>query len=104
MENTSNKYQVLLYPKAYRDIDEIYQYILSEILEPEIAKKQAERIWNAISSLSLFPHSHQDRLVGRYANGTYKQLLVDNYIIIYKISDKDNKVYVITVQYAKRNL
>ena len=31
----------------------------------------------------LFPKSHQDRLVGRYAGKGYKQLIIDNYIAIF---------------------
>ena len=104
MENTLNKYKVLLYPKAYRDLEEIYSYIVNEILEPDIAKKQIERIWDALNSLSVFPHSHQDRLVGRFANKGYKQFVVDNFLIIYRIDEEIKEVYVVTIQYVKRNI
>ena len=104
MENTLNEYKVLLYPKAYRDIEDIYAYIANEILEPEIAKRQINRIWDALSSLSTFPYSHQDRLVGRYASKGYKQFIVDNYLVIYRINEDDKEVRVVTVQYGKRNI
>ena len=32
------KYEVMLYPKAYRDIDDIYAYIALEKQSPENAK------------------------------------------------------------------
>lgn len=57
------KYQVLLYPKAYRDIDDIYSYIALEKLFPENAKRQTDRIWKALKSLEECPESHQERLV-----------------------------------------
>ncbi|MBR6484378.1 MAG: type II toxin-antitoxin system RelE/ParE family toxin [Clostridiales bacterium] len=98
------KYEVLLYPKAYRDIEEIYSYLAIEKLEPGIAKGQTDRIWDAISSLGSYPESHQDRLTGRYAGKGYKQLIIDNYIAIYKIDKKTKKVFVVTVQYGGRNL
>ena len=104
MENTSNKYNVLLYPKAYRDLEGIYAYISKEILEPEIAKRQVDRIWDSLDSLSVFPYSHQNCLVGRYANRGYRQVLVDNYLVIYRINEEKKEVYVLTVQYAKRNI
>ena len=81
------KYKVILYPRAYRDIDEIYAYITLEKLSPENAKGQTDRIWNALKSLGSFPSSHQDRLEGRYAGQGYKQLLIDNYITIYSSAD-----------------
>ena len=98
------KFEVLLYPKAYRDIEEIYAYIALEKLSPENANGQTDRIWDAIFSLDEHPESHQDRLVGRYAGKGHKQLIIDNYIEIFKIDESKKKVYVITVQYQGRNL
>ena len=52
------KYKVMLYPKAFRDIDSIYAYIALEKLAPENAKSQTDRIWAAIESLDSFPSAH----------------------------------------------
>ena len=104
MTNTLNKYVVYLTKKAICDLDNIYHYIPSEILEPTIAIKQIDRIDEGISSLSMFPYSHQDRLVGKYANKGYKQFTVDNYIVIYRIVEEERKVIVVTIQYSKRNI
>ena len=46
-----DKYEVMLYPKAFRDIDDIYAYIAFEKLSPENAKGQTDRIWDAIRML-----------------------------------------------------
>ena len=104
MENITNEYEILVNPRAYRDIEDIYKYISSEILEPIVAKQQTDRIWDALSLLSTFPYSHQDRIVGRYAGKGYKQLLIDNYIVIYRITEDKKIVTVVTVQYAGRNI
>ena len=99
-----DKYEVMLYPKAFRDIDDIYAYIALEKLAPENAKGQTDRIWDAIRTLEQVPEAHQDRIVGRYAGKGYKQLLIDNYIAIFKIDKNAKKVYVVTVQYQGRNI
>ena len=98
-----DKYEVMLYPKAFRDIDDIYAYIALEKLSPENAKGQTDRIWDAIKTLEYMPESHQDRLVGRYVGKGYKQLVVDNYLAIFKIDKTSKKVFVLTVQYQGRN-
>ena len=98
-----DKYEVKLYPRAYRDIEEIYAYIALEKLAPENAKGQTDRIWDALKTLEKFPSSHQDRLEGRYAGKGYKQLLIDNYIAIFKINEPKKTVCVVTVQYHGRN-
>ena len=98
------KYKVLLYPKAFRDIDSIYAYIALEKLAPENAKSQTDRIWSAIEALDSFPSSHQDRQVGKYAGKGYKQLLIEHYVAIFKIDELSKTVYVVTVQYQGRNI
>ena len=97
-------YKVMLYPKAFRDIDNIYAYIALEKLAPENAKGQTDRIWAAIQSLASFPSAHQDRQVGKYAGRGYKQLLIDNYVAIFKIDEQHKIVYIVTVQYQGRNI
>ena len=99
-----DKCSVMLYPRAFRDIDDIYAYIALEKMSPENAKGQTDRIWDAVKSLEQLPESHQDRLVGRFAGKGYKQLIVDNYIIIFKIDKEQNRVYIVTVQYQGRNI
>ena len=99
-----DKYEVMLYPKAFRDIDDIYAYIALEKLSPENAKGQTDRIWDALRKLEQIPEANQDRLVGRYAGKGYKQLLIDNYIVVFKIDKDSKKVFVVTVQYQGRNI
>lgn len=99
-----DKYEVMLYPKALRDIDDIYAYIALEKLSPENAKGQTDRIWDALRTLEQIPEAHQDRLVGRYAGKGYKQLLIDNYVVVFKIDKDSKKVFVVTVQYQGRNI
>lgn len=99
-----DKYKVKLMKRAYRDIEDIYAYIAREKLSPENAEGQTGRIKKAIMGLDVFPQSHQDRLVGRYAGKGYKQLVVDNYIAIFRIDEKKKIVYVVTVQYQGRDL
>ena len=46
-----DKYKVMLYPKAYRDIEDIYEYITITKAAPQNAKGQTDRIWDAIKTL-----------------------------------------------------
>ena len=71
---------------------------------PENAKGQVVRIKKAILNLDTFPQSHQERNEGRYARKGYRQLIIDNYIVIFRIDEINKIVYVVTVQYQGRNL
>lgn len=97
-----DKYKVKVNPRAIRELDNIYEYIANEKLSPENAKGQTDRIKKAILNLDTFPQSHQERNEGRYAGKGYRQLLIDNYIALFRI-DEPNKT-VVTIQYQRRNL
>lgn len=103
-KNISNKYKVKVNPRAIRELDNIYKYISNEKLAPENAKGQVDRIKKAILNLDTFPQSHQERNEGKYAGKGYRQLLIDNYITIFRIDEPHKTVYVVTIQYQKRNL
>lgn len=99
-----DKYKVKITPRAIRELDNIYEYIANEKLAPENAKGQVDRIKKAVLSLDTFPQSHQERNEGRYAGKGYRQLLIDNYIVIFRIEETSKTVYLITIQYQGRNL
>ncbi|MBQ9387415.1 MAG: type II toxin-antitoxin system RelE/ParE family toxin [Lachnospiraceae bacterium] len=98
------KYRVVIFPAALRDIDNIYLYIALQKLAPENAKGQTDRIWDKLKTLESNPQKHQERLVGRFAGKGYRQLLIDNYVAIYRIDEKKRIVNVITVQYQGRDV
>ena len=80
-----DKYNVKLNKRAFRDIESIFEYIALEKLSPENAKRQTDRIWKALKTLEIFPQSHQERVVGRYAGKKYRQLIIDlAFLIIYE--------------------
>ena len=99
-----DKYKVKVNPRAIHELDHIYKYIANEKLAPENAKGQVDRIKKAVLSLNTFPQSHQERGEGRYTGKGYRQLLIDNYIVIFRIDEPRKTVYVVTIQYQGRNL
>ena len=66
---------------------ELFGYIAYEKQAPENVQEQIAKIKTAVLGLNKLPQSHQDRLVGRYAGKWYKQLLVDNYVAIFRIDE-----------------
>ena len=99
-----DKYKVKVNPRVIRELDHIYEYIANEKLSPENAKGQDARIKKAILSLDTFPQSNQERNEGRYAGTGYRQLIIDNYMAIFRIDEPRKIVYVVTIQYQRWNL
>ena len=98
------RYDVIVHERGNRDLEDIFKYIACEKLSPENALGQIKRIKDAVIGLQVFPESHQERLSGRYAGMGYRQVLIDNYIVVFRIDDGEKTVHVITIQYKGRNI
>lgn len=76
VKSTLDKYNVKLYPRAYRDLNDIYTYIVGNTLNTIIASNLINEIEIAIFSLENFPERGAIRQDGIYANKDYRQLFI----------------------------
>jgi plasmid stabilization system protein ParE len=96
-----DKYAVKLLPRAYRDLDGIYEYIAGTLMEPGIAARLLDSLEEAIFSLENMPQRGALRTTGAYANKGYRQLFVGNFTVLYRIEDVKKMILIVTVRYAK---
>ena len=94
---------MMLNARAYRDLDDIFAYIALEKQSPENAHGMTDKIKKRLSELDTFPEAHPERSVGRYAGKGYRQLVIDNYVAIYRVEKEEKKVFIVTIQYERRN-
>ena len=99
-----DNYAVKLTDRAMRDLDSIYAYIANSLLEPETADRLVGAIEDGILSLAQMPYRCPERTVGVYANQGYRQLLIRNYTVIYRIIESEKTVIVVTVCYSRREV
>lgn len=96
----AEQYTVKLMSRAVRDLDGIYSYIAGTLLEPGTAQKMVDELERGILSLAQFPNRCPLRRSGVYAHRGYRQLLVRNYAVIYRVDEAAKTVAVVTVRYA----
>lgn len=99
-----DKYEVKVLSKALRDLDGIYAYIARQLLEPEVAAKLLDELEEQILSLEYMPYRCPERRTGAYANKGYRQLLVKNYTVIYRVDEPTKEVLIVTVRYSRSNI
>lgn len=97
------KYDVKLTSRALQDLDSIYSHIAKALVEPDTAQKLLARLETSIFSLEQLPQRGALRKSGAYAGRGYRQLLVENYIAIYRVDEAHRQVILLTVQYSRRN-
>ena len=95
-----DKYTVKLMQKAYQDLDEIYIYIAAHIEVRETAENLIDELERAILSLDVLPYRGAERKVGVYANKGYRQAFVKNFVIVYRVVERDKEVLIVTVKYT----
>lgn len=96
-----DKYEVRLMNQALQDLDEIYGYIASSLQEPDVATELLDTLESEILSLEYLPYRCSERRTGSFANSGYRQLMVKNYIVIYRIDEAEKQVLIVTVRYAR---
>lgn len=98
-ENREMKsYEVMITDEALNDMDKIYDYIASELLSPENAAEQYDRIADALLTLSAFPERNRVLDSPRERECELRMLQVDNYCAFYCV--RQNRVFVTDVLYG----
>lgn len=97
-----NNYTVKLLSRALADLDKIYAYIASNLHELGTAENVLDLLEEEILSLESMPYRFPERRTGSYANRGYRQLMVKNYAVIYRVDEAQKQVIVVTVRYARR--
>jgi plasmid stabilization system protein ParE len=82
-------------------LDGIYAYIAQNLREPGSASDLLEEIEKQILSLEYLPLRCPERRIGVYAGKGYRQLLVQNYNVIYRVDEVKKVVLIVTVRYSK---
>ena len=96
------KYEIEITKEALRDMEEIYNYIAIELLSPDNAMYQYNRIADAILQLDIFPQKFRILESEPEKQKELRRMPIDNFSIFYVI--KNNKVIVTSVLYSASNI
>lgn len=95
------KYKLLYSPEALDDLDEIWDYILSELGNAIAAENTVARIMNDIELLCDFPESGTPlQAISRFPTA-YRSIVSGNYRVFYSI--KKETVYIVRILYGRRD-
>ncbi len=83
---------------------DIYEYIALELLAPETATGQTQRIIKMIRSLGEMPMRHQLYGEEPWHSRGIRFLPIDNYLIFYLPEEPENIVNIIRIMYGGRDV
>jgi len=96
-------YQLEFLPIARQDMIDIARYISHELLNPTAAEKLADEMVDAAESLTEFPHINAVHNSIKPLKKEYRKQIVKNYVMFYWIDEKERKVIIARVIYARRD-
>ena len=97
-------YEVTITEQANADLRKIYEYIAFELLSPDNAAGQLDRLEENIIGLEQFPEKYRAYDKEPWHSRGMRVMSVDNYLVCY-ILDKDaGLVTVIRVMYEGRDV
>lgn len=90
--------------KARQDLRDICEYIAYELLEPDIASGQINRIMKTIRSLAEMPMRHKLYEEEPWHSQGIRFMPVDNYLVFY-LPDQTKKITnIIRIMYGSRDV
>ncbi len=97
-------YKVIYSGSALNDIDKIYEYIAYELLVPETAKEQIDRIIKAIDALETFPYRYKIYDEEPWLSQGIRCFTIDNYMVFYYPLENDGIIRVLRIIYGGRDI
>lgn len=85
------KFKISILQVAREDIGEIFFYIAEN--NPESALAMTDKIINKIDTLAEFPLAGKIVPVNELAKKEYRMLIIDSYIVFYRVIDDEVVVY-----------
>lgn len=96
------KYKIEITGEALQDMEDIYNYIAIDLLSPESAMGQYNRIADEILTLDIFPERFKIMEAELEKRMELRRMIVDNYSIFYVI--RGDKVVVTDVLYTASDI
>ena len=97
-------YEVVITNQAESDLKGIYEYIAFELLSPENAARQFDRLEAAIIGLEELPDRFRLYIAEPWHSRGLRVMPVDNYLVLYIPNREKKSVTVIRVVYAGRDV
>ncbi len=96
-------HKIIYTEESEQDLVNVYSYIARDLLAPDSAINQVNRIIKAIKELDTLPFRHKLYKDEPWHSKGLRVLPVDKYLVFYSVIE-DNTVAIIRIMYAGRNI
>ena len=97
-------WKVVYSAQALNDLSAIYEYIAFELLVPDTAANQVQRIMKSIKTLDEMPMRHKIYEEEPWQSQKLRIFPVDNYLVLYLLKEELNTVNIVRIIYGGRDV
>lgn len=103
MQNEEKEYSLVMPPIAEQELEECFYYISYRLNAPKAAKDLSNKFRQGFNRICKFPESCKECVDDLFCYKNYRKLIIDNYIALYRINEKDKEIIIIHIFYAPSN-
>jgi len=97
-------YEIIITPAAANDLEEIFRYIATELLDPQTATNLCDKIELEILNLDTMSDRHPPYKKEPWLSRGLRFFPVGNFLVFYINRESDCTVHVLRVMYGGRNV
>ena len=90
--------------QALEDLKSIYEYIAYELLVPDAAAKQVNRIMQSVKELDEMPMRYKVFEEEPWKSKQLRSYPVNNFVVFYLPKEETNTVYIVRIIYGGRDI
>ena len=97
------KYNLEFTDDCKNEILEVYEYISTKFSVNRSSKKIMKKIKTSIMHLSEEPYLYMRIDTSNNSHNNFRRIVVNNYVILYLVSEANHTVYISHMYYGKRD-
>lgn len=97
-------WKIIYSDRARRDLRNIYEYIAYDLLVPETAAGQTQRIMKEIRSLDEMQMRYRLYEEEPWHSQGVRFFPVENFLVLYLPDESENTVHIVRIMYGGRNI
>ena len=96
-------YSLKITELANQELAEIVQYIAAELSNPDAASRLLDDVDRCYSNLLENPLMYEACRDDRLAKTGYRRAVIKNYVMVYRVDEREKIVYIMRFFYGKRD-
>ena len=96
-------YKVIASVQADADLDRLIDYLLQTLQNPVAAKNLLSGVEACYDHLSQMPYMYEQCRSPRLMARGYRKAVIHDYIMIYRVDDEENTVYVLRFFHGRQD-